>query len=261
MRKVLLFLAAVLCLGLCPVATYASNPYEGNEDACSITGNTDPLLCGTGKSNEERELQQKVKNILEVVYLWIGIITVIVIVIAGVRYMTSQGEPDKIKGAKTTLTYAIIGLIIVLLAFAITEFFIGALDGRAPDETSTTASSPGGEHDSSKPDGGSSGSEDVAVKSIQMASKTTITEGDSMQLKVRLIPDYATDHTVKFTSSKQSVATITENGKMTAVEPGTTTITAKANNGVTATMTVSVVEIVKVTSIDLRPTNFTLTKK
>ncbi len=75
----------------------------------------------------EGELQEKVRNILNAVYLWIGIIAVIAIIIGGVKYMTSQGDASKIKSAKDTILYAIIGLIVALLAFAITNFILGAL--------------------------------------------------------------------------------------------------------------------------------------
>ena len=53
----------------------------------------------------------------------------IAIIIGGVKYMTSQGDAAKIKSAKDTILYAVIGLIVALLAFAITNFILGALGG------------------------------------------------------------------------------------------------------------------------------------
>ena len=62
--------------------------------------------------------------------LWlIDQISVIVIIIGGVFYITSQGEPDKIKRAKNAILYAIIGLIISLLSFAIVNFVLTAMQG------------------------------------------------------------------------------------------------------------------------------------
>ena len=43
--------------------------------------------------------------------------------------MTSAGDPDKVKNAKNAIMYAVIGLIVTLMAFAITNFIIGALEG------------------------------------------------------------------------------------------------------------------------------------
>ena len=44
--------------------------------------------------------------------------------------MTSQGSPDKVKKARNAIIYALVGLVIALLAFAITTFILSALNGR-----------------------------------------------------------------------------------------------------------------------------------
>ena len=49
------------------------------------------------------------------------------VVIGGVSYATSQGDPGRLKKAKDTILYGIIGLVIVLMAFAITNFVLNAL--------------------------------------------------------------------------------------------------------------------------------------
>ncbi len=72
-------------------------------------------------------LETSIGNILNGVYLLVGIIAVIFIVVGGVNYTLSQGDPSKVKKAKDTILYGIIGLIVVLLAFAITQFVINAL--------------------------------------------------------------------------------------------------------------------------------------
>ena len=87
--------------------------------------NTDPKLCP--QSGGEAQIQTKIGNVLRTVYFWIGIIAVVVIVISGIRYMTSQGNAEAVKKAKSGITYAVIGLIVVLAAFAITEVIINAL--------------------------------------------------------------------------------------------------------------------------------------
>ena len=66
---------------------------------------------------------------LDVVYVVVGIIAVIFIVIGGINYTMSQGDPGKVKKAKDTVLYGIIGLIIALLAFAITAFVMNAMEG------------------------------------------------------------------------------------------------------------------------------------
>lgn len=51
-----------------------------------------------------------------------GAIAVIVIIFGGVRYITSTGDPARVKQAKDTIVYGIIGLIVAILAYAIVRF-------------------------------------------------------------------------------------------------------------------------------------------
>lgn len=54
----------------------------------------------------------------------LGLAAVVIIIIGGINYMTSSGEAAKVKKAKDTILYGIIGLIICILAFAIVNFVI-----------------------------------------------------------------------------------------------------------------------------------------
>lgn len=69
-----------------------------------------------------------VQTILNSIIAVIGIVAVIFIVIGGVNYMTSQGDPGKLKKAKDTILYACIGLVVCALAFAIVNWTIGILN-------------------------------------------------------------------------------------------------------------------------------------
>ena len=68
-----------------------------------------------------------ITNILNYIIGVLGIIAVIVIIVGGVQYMTSSGDAGKVKKAKDTILYGVIGLVICVLAFAIVNFVIGAL--------------------------------------------------------------------------------------------------------------------------------------
>lgn len=65
-----------------------------------------------------------IKNILNAVYLWAGIIAVIVIVIAGFFYVFSRGEAQQVTRAKNAILGAVIGIVVIVLAFAITNIVI-----------------------------------------------------------------------------------------------------------------------------------------
>jgi hypothetical protein len=56
-----------------------------------------------------------------------GAITLLVITVAGLQYVLSQGNPQATAKAKNTILYALIGLAICIFAFAIVKFVIGNL--------------------------------------------------------------------------------------------------------------------------------------
>ncbi len=57
----------------------------------------------------------------------LGLVAVIVVIIGGILYMTSSGDAAKVKKAKDTILYGIIGLVICALSFAIVNFVIAKL--------------------------------------------------------------------------------------------------------------------------------------
>ena len=69
--------------------------------------------------------QTTLGNVLNVVYAVAGALAVVFIVLGGINYTLSAGDAGKVKQAKDTVLYALIGLVVVLLAFAITRFVIG----------------------------------------------------------------------------------------------------------------------------------------
>ena len=73
---------------------------------------------------DESDLEGSVINILNAVIGVLGIVAVIVIIMGGVGYMTSSGDAGKVKKAKDTILYGVIGLVIVALSFAIVNFVI-----------------------------------------------------------------------------------------------------------------------------------------
>lgn len=66
------------------------------------------------------------KNILNGVYFWAGAVAIIVIVIAGFLYTTSNGDSAQLTRAKNAILGACIGLVVVIFAFGITNFVLGA---------------------------------------------------------------------------------------------------------------------------------------
>ena len=67
----------------------------------------------------------EIKIILSILFAVLGAIALLVITLAGFRYIISRGEPQEIARAKNTIIYALIGLVVAILAFTIVNFVVG----------------------------------------------------------------------------------------------------------------------------------------
>lgn len=70
-----------------------------------------------------------VSNILNTVYFIVGFVAVGMLIYAGIQYLTANGEPGKAKKAMNTIIFSVVGLVIVIAAFAITNFVITNVGG------------------------------------------------------------------------------------------------------------------------------------
>lgn len=93
-------------------------------------------------------------------------------------------------------------------------------------------------------------------------AELTLTEGESETLTATVKPDNATDKTLSWSSSDATVASVDDNGKITALKAGTATITVKTKDGgKTAACAVSVkTKVIAVTGVTLNKTELTLTE-
>ncbi|MBR2543639.1 hypothetical protein IKF03_03565 [Candidatus Saccharibacteria bacterium] len=74
--------------------------------------------------NEGSDLMGSVTGIINAIIGVLGVVCVVVMIIGGVNYMTSSGDTGKVKKAKDTILYGLIGLVVCVLAFAIVNFLI-----------------------------------------------------------------------------------------------------------------------------------------
>lgn len=77
-----------------------------------------------------------IRKLTSWVLLAVGTISVIMLIYGGFRYVISGGDSKKVTDAKNTILYAIIGLIISMLAYAIVNFIISAVTGMSGDQVS-----------------------------------------------------------------------------------------------------------------------------
>lgn len=82
---------------------------------------------GADENSTSNFISGDVTTIINWVVGILGIVAVVVIIMGGVTYMTSAGDAGKVKKAKDTILYGLIGLVVCALAYAIVNFVISAL--------------------------------------------------------------------------------------------------------------------------------------
>lgn len=73
------------------------------------------------------DLEDLITTIVNVLLFLIGVFSVIMIIYGGFRFVTSGGSAESVKTAKNTILYAIVGLVIAILSFAIVNFVLDSL--------------------------------------------------------------------------------------------------------------------------------------
>lgn len=65
-----------------------------------------------------------INSITNILFWIVGVASVGALIVGGLMYITSAGDPGRTKSAKDTIMYAVIGLIVAILAFAIVNFVL-----------------------------------------------------------------------------------------------------------------------------------------
>lgn len=74
-----------------------------------------------------QDLKTTIQNIIRIIVGFLGIITIIIILAGGFKWMTSGGSEDKIGEAKKLISAGVVGLVVVLAAYAIASFVVNSL--------------------------------------------------------------------------------------------------------------------------------------
>ncbi|HEU0266262.1 MAG TPA: TrbC/VirB2 family protein, partial [Candidatus Saccharimonadaceae bacterium] len=89
----------------------------------SCSADSSAKLCKSTSDNAS----SMIHNIINLLIYAVGIISVIMVVIGGLRYTLSGGDSSGLNSAKNTILYAIVGLVVAVMAYAIVNFVIGKL--------------------------------------------------------------------------------------------------------------------------------------
>lgn len=90
-------------------------------------------------AGENKNLPGSVKTIINIMLYIIGIVSVVMIIYGGIRFAASGGNEKSTETGRKTLTYAVIGLVVAILAYAIVNFVISGV-GKPAASTLTTKS-------------------------------------------------------------------------------------------------------------------------
>ncbi len=93
---------------------------EGLEKGTCL--NTTDTTCGT--EDPEDAVNTIITTVINIFSLVVGVISVVMIIIGGLKYITSGGDSGNVSGAKNTILYAIIGLVVVALSQVIVRFVL-----------------------------------------------------------------------------------------------------------------------------------------
>lgn len=124
-----LVFAPVLALGVAVAVTpttYAVDSAfnKGITDGANDAQGKDQATCLFGNEHESCNGNGIFKTITNVLLFIIGAVSVIMLIIGGIRYTVSAGDSSAVTAAKNTIMYAIIGIIVAILAFAVVNFVI-----------------------------------------------------------------------------------------------------------------------------------------
>ena len=90
-------------------------------------GGLDQVGKAYGGGNLPQDIRMTVADMIKIVLGFLGIISIIIILFAGFKWMTAGGSEDKVGEAKKMLTAGLIGLIVVLSTYALANFVISQL--------------------------------------------------------------------------------------------------------------------------------------
>ena len=100
---------ALFAIGVPAVSASSSTFADAKTSVCEGIGGCDP-------ATDEPTIDGTIATVIDILSLVVGVVAVIMIVVGGLKYVTSQGDSSGTASAKNTIIYALVGLVIVALA-------------------------------------------------------------------------------------------------------------------------------------------------
>ena len=121
MKKILLAFGLIFAFATPIVMT--SNVLDNQAHA---EGAADLIQKGADSTGQKdsRSAGDLAKDFVNIMLFAVGILAVIILIWGGIRYILSGGDSGAVSSAKKTILYAVVGLIVAILAYAIVNFVI-----------------------------------------------------------------------------------------------------------------------------------------
>ena len=137
------FLGAIMALTVGVVA------FVGVHDVSADALTADELFGGDVDGDEfastaglgDADLVETIAQIIRIALGFLGVIAVVIILLGGFKYMVAQGNDTKVKDAQKLIFSGIIGLVIIISAYAIAAFVIDSIITATSDSSSSSSSS------------------------------------------------------------------------------------------------------------------------
>jgi len=108
---------------LAPATVYADNTIAQN--LCSGSNfDTSGGSTDCSDANGSNGLDSILRKVIQIFSVIVGFVAVVMIIFGGIKYITSGGDSGNIAGARNTIVYAVIGLIIVALAQVLVHYVL-----------------------------------------------------------------------------------------------------------------------------------------
>lgn len=115
-------IATVATATLIPQTVYAGDNKQAACDGVALTGGAG---CDSDAANNT--INNVIKTVIDIFSIVVGVTAVIMIMVGGFKYIVSSGDSSNVNSAKNTILYAIVGLVIVVLAQVIVRFVLGRI--------------------------------------------------------------------------------------------------------------------------------------
>ena len=138
MKKILITFGLIIAI----IGSFitAAGIYENKAYADSAADLIKQGADSTGQQ-DSRSAGDIAKDVVNIMFFIVGVMAVIMIIWGGIRYVLSAGNSATLTSAKNTIMYAVIGLIVAILAYTIVNFVINTVSGNGGSSSSNSSNS------------------------------------------------------------------------------------------------------------------------